>query len=112
MYDHLAAENGVPAHADDYLKLAQAAGLGTFEHWDAVHHYQLIDYQPYELGAPMNTPTSTATGTPATSTPTSTATQTRTGTPARTPTSTVIATQTSTPFSNHDNDVFLPMILR
>ena len=94
MYDHLDTENGVPAHADDYLQLAQTAGLGVFEHWNAAQHYQRIDFQPYEVGAPMNTPTPTATGTSATPTPT----KTRTPTP------------TPTPFSNHDHDVFLPII--
>jgi hypothetical protein len=49
MYDFLADEGGVPAGSDDYLKLANTAGLGTFEHWDAGHHYGLIDYQRYEV---------------------------------------------------------------
>ncbi|HZY42123.1 MAG TPA: hypothetical protein VFF59_09000, partial [Anaerolineae bacterium] len=58
MYDYLDAEGGVPAHSDDYLKLAAAAGTGTFEHGDAAHHYQVIDYlqvgldYPYDLFLP------------------------------------------------------------
>ena len=49
MYDLLKAENGVPDGSDDYLKLASAAGLGTFEHWDASHQYHTIDYQYSEV---------------------------------------------------------------
>lgn len=50
MYDFLEWEGGVPDGSDDYLQLAHAAGFGTFEHWDAGHQYQLIDYQRIELG--------------------------------------------------------------
>jgi uncharacterized protein (DUF362 family) len=49
MYDFLNAEGGVPAGSDDYLKLANSAGLGSFEHWDAQHHYQTIDYRRVEV---------------------------------------------------------------
>ena len=50
MYDFLDAEGGVPAHSDDYLNLANASGLGTFEHWDGTHQYHIIDYQRIEAG--------------------------------------------------------------
>jgi hypothetical protein len=49
MYDFLGAEGGVLAKSDDYLKLAQASGLGTFEHWDAAHQYHMIDYRKNEV---------------------------------------------------------------
>ncbi len=94
MYDHLAAENGVPEHSDDYLALATASGLGVFEHWNAAHQYQLIDYQPYEQGVVIDPPTPTPTATK-TATPTSTAT--KTATPTHTPTSTPTTTKTATP---------------
>jgi uncharacterized protein (DUF362 family) len=48
-YDFLDAEGGVPTGSDDYLKLASAAGLGDFEHWDAEHQYHTIDYQRIEV---------------------------------------------------------------
>ena len=52
MYDHLAAEVEVPIRlgADDYLKLAanQENPLGVFEHWNAAHQYQTIDYRRIE----------------------------------------------------------------
>jgi uncharacterized protein (DUF362 family) len=44
MYDFLAAEGGVPPGSDDYLKLAAAAGLGTFEHRNDAGRYAKIDY--------------------------------------------------------------------
>ena len=50
MYDFLDAEGGVPAGSDDYLKLANTNGLGTFEHWDGAHQYHAIDYQRIETG--------------------------------------------------------------
>ena len=50
MYDFLDAEGGVPAGSDDYLNLANASGLGTFEHWDGAHQYHTIDYQRIEVG--------------------------------------------------------------
>ena len=51
MYDFLDAEGVVvPAHSDDYLNLANASGLGAFEHWDGAHQYQDIDYQRIEAG--------------------------------------------------------------
>jgi hypothetical protein len=50
MYDFLDAEDGVPAGSDDYLKLANASGLGAFEHWDGTHQYSTIDYQRIEVG--------------------------------------------------------------
>lgn len=50
MYDFLKAEGDVPAGSDDYLKLASAAGLGTFEHWDAAREYHAIDYRRIEVG--------------------------------------------------------------
>jgi len=53
MYDFLDWEGGVPTGSDDYLKLAQTAGLGTFEHWDAGHTYHSIDYQRIEI-SPTN----------------------------------------------------------
>jgi hypothetical protein len=111
MYDHLAAENGVPANADDYLKLAHTAGLGTFEHWDAAQHYQLIDYQPYELGTLINTPTPTTTAT-TTRTPTATPTKTKTptATATRTPTRTPTKTPTPTATPVLDKHTFLPVI--
>ena len=49
MYDFLKAESGVPSGSDDYLKLANQRGFGTFEHWDAAHEYQIIDYRRIEL---------------------------------------------------------------
>lgn len=49
MYDHLNAQDSVPDGSDDYLKLANTAGLGTFEHWDAGHQYHSIDYQRIEI---------------------------------------------------------------
>jgi len=49
MYDFLAAEGGVPPGSDNYLKLASAAGLGTFEHRDASQRYHLIDYRRIEV---------------------------------------------------------------
>lgn len=55
MYDLLDAEGGVPTGSDDYLKLANASGLGTFEHWDAAHHYHAIDYQRLEVSLPYHT---------------------------------------------------------
>ncbi|MDE3089606.1 MAG: DUF362 domain-containing protein [Chloroflexota bacterium] len=48
MYDFLEAEGGVPTGSDDYLKLANASGLGAFEHWDVAHQYHTIDYQLIE----------------------------------------------------------------
>jgi hypothetical protein len=50
MYDFLDAEGGVPAGSDDYLKLANTSGLGTFEHWDGAHQYHSIEYQRIETG--------------------------------------------------------------
>jgi uncharacterized protein (DUF362 family) len=52
MYDLLEAEGGVPEGSDNYLRLAQAATLGTFEHWDAAHTYHAIDYRRIEADAP------------------------------------------------------------
>jgi hypothetical protein len=49
MYDFLEREGGVPSGSDDYLKLAYAGGLGTFEHWDGSQHYHSIDYRPIEV---------------------------------------------------------------
>jgi hypothetical protein len=49
MYDFLEAEGGVPDGSDDYLKLASASGLGSFEHWDAQHLYHTIDYRRIEV---------------------------------------------------------------
>jgi hypothetical protein len=49
MYDFLNREGGVPSGSDDYLKLASAGGLGTFEHWDTSQHYQTIDYRRIEV---------------------------------------------------------------
>ena len=49
MYDFLEAEGGVPSGSDDYLKLAQASGLGTFEHWDVSQQYHTIDYRRIEV---------------------------------------------------------------
>ncbi len=49
MYDFLDAEGGVPAGSDDHLKLANAAGFGSFEHWDAQHAYHTIDYRRIEV---------------------------------------------------------------
>ena len=49
MYDFLNAEGGVPSGSDDYLKLANAAGLGVFEHWDGAQQYHAIDYQRIEV---------------------------------------------------------------
>jgi hypothetical protein len=49
MYDFLDREGGVPDGSDDYLKLANAQGLGTFEHWDGSYHYHTIDYQRIEV---------------------------------------------------------------
>jgi uncharacterized protein (DUF362 family) len=49
MYDFLEAEGGVPSGSDDYLKLAQASGLGTFEHWDVLQQYHTIDYRRVEV---------------------------------------------------------------
>lgn len=50
MYDFLNAEGGVPAGSDDYLRLANTAGLGAFEHWDAGRQYHAIDYRRLEVG--------------------------------------------------------------
>jgi len=50
MYDFLEAEDGVPTGSDDYLRLANASGLGTFEHWDGAHQYHTIDYRRIEAG--------------------------------------------------------------
>jgi len=50
MYDFLDAEGGVTASSDDYLELANANGLGAFEHWDGAHQYNTIDYQRIEVG--------------------------------------------------------------
>jgi hypothetical protein len=49
MYDFLNAEDGVPDGSDDYLKLAQAKGFGTFEHWDNLQQYHTIDYRRIEV---------------------------------------------------------------
>jgi len=49
MVDFLNEEGGVPAHSDDYLALAAASGLGTYERWDASHQYHTIDYRPIEV---------------------------------------------------------------
>ena len=51
MYDFLDAEGGVPGGSDDYLKLAQASGFGTFEHWDGTGQYHTIDYRLIEVDA-------------------------------------------------------------
>lgn len=51
MYDFLDAQDGVPTGSDDYLRLANSAGLGTFEHWDSGHQYQTIDYQRLEVNS-------------------------------------------------------------
>ncbi len=48
MYDLLQAEGGVPAGSDDYLRLAAARGMGTFEHRDASGRYRRIDYRRLE----------------------------------------------------------------
>ncbi|MCC7355409.1 MAG: DUF362 domain-containing protein [Anaerolineae bacterium] len=50
MYDFLDAESGVPTGSDDYLRLASAIGLGTFEHWDGAHQYHTIDYRRIQVG--------------------------------------------------------------
>ena len=50
MYDFLDAEGGVSDGSDDHLKLAHAAGLGVFEHWDSAYHYHTIDYRRIEVG--------------------------------------------------------------
>ena len=57
MYDFLDAEGGVPAGSDDYLKLANAHGLGSFEHWDAARQYHTIDYRRIQvsLTLPLHT---------------------------------------------------------
>jgi hypothetical protein len=55
MYDLLDAEGGVPVGSDDYLKLANTAGLGAFEHWDGAHQYHLIDYRRIELDSTPGT---------------------------------------------------------
>jgi hypothetical protein len=49
MYDFLNAEGGVPAGSDNYLRLANTAGLGTFEHRDAGRQYHAIDYRRLEV---------------------------------------------------------------
>jgi len=54
MADFLDAETGVPDRSDDYLKLANAAGLGTYERWDALQQYHTIDYQLIELPVNLN----------------------------------------------------------
>ncbi|MBI5653839.1 MAG: DUF362 domain-containing protein [Chloroflexi bacterium] len=51
MYDFLDAEGGVPTGSDDYLKLANTAGLGAYEHWDGAQQYHLIDYRRISLDA-------------------------------------------------------------
>jgi len=53
MYDFLDREGGVPNGSDDYLKLANAQGLGTFEHWDGSHQYHAIDYQRIEVDSEL-----------------------------------------------------------
>jgi uncharacterized Fe-S center protein len=53
MYDFLDEDGGVPSGSDDYLKLANAAGFGTFEHWDGSHQYHSIDYRRIEVGLPQ-----------------------------------------------------------
>jgi len=50
MVDFLNEEDGVPDGSDDYLALATASGLGTFERWDAAHQYHAIDYRRIEVG--------------------------------------------------------------
>jgi hypothetical protein len=54
MVDFLEAEGGVPAGSDDYLKLANASGLGTFEHWDISKQYHAIDYRRIEIDEAHN----------------------------------------------------------
>ncbi len=54
MYDFLAAEGGVRSGADDYLLLAEAAGLGAFEHRDASGQYHTIDYRRIEVDTPLH----------------------------------------------------------
>jgi hypothetical protein len=50
MYDLLDAERAITLPgADDYLKVAQAAGLGTFEHCSSPGVYSDIDYVRIEL---------------------------------------------------------------
>lgn len=51
MVDFLAAEGGVPSSSDDYLKLAQASGLGVYERRDASQQYHTIDYRRIEADA-------------------------------------------------------------
>lgn len=53
MYDFLDAEGGVPSGSDDYLKLCQTAGFGTFEHWDTSKQYHTIDYRRIEIDIPQ-----------------------------------------------------------
>ena len=53
MYGVLKAEGGVRSGSDDYLKLAQASGLGTFEHRDALQQYHTIDYRRVEVHLPQ-----------------------------------------------------------
>jgi len=55
MCDFLAAEMSIPAEADDYLVLAEQAGLGTYERgdpWGA--GYTVIDY--VKIGGPNGSP--------------------------------------------------------
>jgi hypothetical protein len=56
MYDFLALEGDIeiPAGSDNYLKLANSAALGTFEHWDTQHLYHSIDYRRIEVGIDQN----------------------------------------------------------
>jgi hypothetical protein len=49
MVDYLNEEGGVRSGSDDYLALAAASGLGAYERWDALHEYQVIDYQRIEV---------------------------------------------------------------
>jgi uncharacterized protein (DUF362 family) len=50
MYDFLEAETSIKHYGDDYLKVAEEAGLGLYERGDPWGSgYSQIDYQPIEL---------------------------------------------------------------
>lgn len=125
MYDFLQAEKceghwePVPLDEgldwpDDYLPLAEAAGLGVFEHgepWRGSDGYTRIDFIRCEDSVCPGTPSPpppTNTSTP-TSTPTATAMPSSTLTATPSPTSTSSPTRTPTA---EENFIYLPLIMK
>jgi len=125
MYDFLQAEKceghwePVPLDEgldwpDDYLPLAEAAGLGVFEHgepWRGSDGYTRIDFIRCEDSVCPGTPSPP----PPTNTSTPTSTPTATAMPSSTLTATPSSTSTSSPTRTptaEENFIYLPLIIK